>query len=476
MTPDQIRRALENRPRTEELDKTIGWMVTPKTFGARQDGVTNDLTAHQAAQNAAQTNQTILITGPSVLFGGTINESGKYILRESTGPMAWPTATDANRAFPGNADGSAVMRSKKVFVTTDDAPMTGHMVFLSNRIKPTASPASYQKNGLFVIAITEDPSEGLFNGGTGTTIHRDAIGLDARGYIAGTCTAGRAWGINAYSYIQPGGEGLLRGIEVNVHHSASSPAGLDESFNKMGIFLTTKENAATAAVAVGKGAGVGWLKGYVVMANALAPGATSAFEYLDHWRVDEPGNMFVNKPTGSEAETGIALMQANGLAVFSRNANEGTTRFVRGGTLAGAANLWNHDTLGYSTAGAQRVFSRVQPAARVATDGAESGEIRFSTIMGGTLTEQMRIGHTGGVAVGAAAVAPGAGMVNISGNYRVNNLQVVGARRTGWAVATGTATRTTFDTAAVTLPQLAERVKALIDDLHNAAGHGLIGA
>lgn len=34
-----------------------------------------------------------------------------------------------------------------------------------------------------------------------------------------------------------------------------------------------------------------------------------------------------------------------------------------------------------------------------------------------------------------------------------------------WAAATGTATRTTFATGSVTLPQLAERVKALEDDL-----------
>jgi hypothetical protein len=53
--------------------------------------------------------------------------------------------------------------------------------------------------------------------------------------------------------------------------------------------------------------------------------------------------------------------------------------------------------------------------------------------------------------------------------------KVVGARRTGWTNATGTATRTAFDTATVTLPELAQRVKALIDDLHNTTGHGLIG-
>lgn len=51
--------------------------------------------------------------------------------------------------------------------------------------------------------------------------------------------------------------------------------------------------------------------------------------------------------------------------------------------------------------------------------------------------------------------------------------KVVGTRQTGWAAATGTSTRTTFATGSVTTAQLAERVKALIDDL---ISHGLIGA
>jgi len=60
--------------------------------------------------------------------------------------------------------------------------------------------------------------------------------------------------------------------------------------------------------------------------------------------------------------------------------------------------------------------------------------------------------------------------------YQVDNLTVVKDRKSGWALPTGTATRTAFDTTTVTLPLLAERVKALIDDLHSTAGHGLIGA
>lgn len=58
-------------------------------------------------------------------------------------------------------------------------------------------------------------------------------------------------------------------------------------------------------------------------------------------------------------------------------------------------------------------------------------------------------------------------------SFVVGTNQVVSARRTGWAAPTGTATRTTFATSTVTLPQLAERVKGLIDDL---VAHGLIGA
>ncbi len=60
-----------------------------------------------------------------------------------------------------------------------------------------------------------------------------------------------------------------------------------------------------------------------------------------------------------------------------------------------------------------------------------------------------------------------------NGRVQIAGTQVLAGRQTGWAAPTGTATRTTFATSTVTLPQLAERVKGLIDDL---IAHGLIGA
>jgi hypothetical protein len=63
--------------------------------------------------------------------------------------------------------------------------------------------------------------------------------------------------------------------------------------------------------------------------------------------------------------------------------------------------------------------------------------------------------------------------VNTSDSYEVDGTKVVGNRATGWGAPTGTATRTTFVTSTVTLEQLAQRMKALIDDLTT---HGLIGS
>jgi hypothetical protein len=96
-----------------------------------------------------------------------------------------------------------------------------------------------------------------------------------------------------------------------------------------------------------------------------------------------------------------------------------------------------------------------------------SGVYRFNDLANTPHTSVDNAGnwnYSGGVNLGAGKA------------ITVGGAQVAGARKTGWAAATGTATRASFDTSTVTLPQLAERLKALIDDLHSGTGHGLIGA
>ena len=69
-----------------------------------------------------------------------------------------------------------------------------------------------------------------------------------------------------------------------------------------------------------------------------------------------------------------------------------------------------------------------------------------------------------GAAFTGALAAPG---------LTVGGVAVVGGRATGWGAPTGIANRAAFDTGAVSINQLAQRLKALIDDLR---GHGLIGS
>lgn len=62
---------------------------------------------------------------------------------------------------------------------------------------------------------------------------------------------------------------------------------------------------------------------------------------------------------------------------------------------------------------------------------------------------------------------------SLTDKWLFNSDQIFTTRRTGWGAPTGTATRTAFATGTVTTAQLAERVKALIDDLTT---HGIIGS
>ncbi|WP_374512650.1 right-handed parallel beta-helix repeat-containing protein [Brevundimonas sp.] len=68
-----------------------------------------------------------------------------------------------------------------------------------------------------------------------------------------------------------------------------------------------------------------------------------------------------------------------------------------------------------------------------------------------------------------------AGALTVVDGLSVGGEAVVGARRGGWALPTGRSSRASFNSSTVTTPELAERVKALIEDLHADRGHGLIG-
>ena len=109
--------------------------------------------------------------------------------------------------------------------------------------------------------------------------------------------------------------------------------------------------------------------------------------------------------------------------------------------------------------------------------GAVAGDISYDTHVVGDSQVRWRVQADGTMGWGLGSSSPDVFLSRdntlpglkssheiIAPGYWVGLDAVIGPARTGWAVATGTATRTTFATSTVTLPQLAERVKALIDD------------
>lgn len=107
------------------------------------------------------------------------------------------------------------------------------------------------------------------------------------------------------------------------------------------------------------------------------------------------------------------------------------------------------------------------------TGASSASAARTNLGLGSIATQNASAVAIGGGTVSGLSSLGVAGNADISGSYRVNGVQVTGARRTGWSAPGGTASRASFETGVVTVVQLAQRVKALIDDL---TAHGLIGS
>lgn len=125
-----------------------------------------------------------------------------------------------------------------------------------------------------------------------------------------------------------------------------------------------------------------------------------------------------------------------------------------------------------------------QPIAAAGAIGGSAGRVSYAdhvhahgNLAGGALHGTAVSGTAGFMGtpdkakVDNLAVSAG-GTVSVAAAYQIGGTTVVGPRVTGWTAASGTADRGTFDTTTVTLPELAERLKSLIDDL---LSHGLIG-
>lgn len=226
------------------------------------------------------------------------------------------------------------------------------------------------------------------------------------------------------------------------------------------------DNSATAGENVG-----GYFQG---KKNSTGPTWGAVAEVMETTAVNNPATGTV----GLEVDVGCNGTDSAGVRV---GVDLVLRRYAAGGADAKAGWGYRIQNGGYSGSVVDRGFgfaagTQVNKAfdASTATTLTAAFQMETNQVMAFNTAGSRQMTHNGSGWVFKNPTGPiNYWSLNDDRSLVVQGTQILGGRCGGWTAATGTATRTTFVTSTVTLPVLAEHVKALIDDL---TLHGLIGA
>lgn len=211
--------------------------------------------------------------------------------------------------------------------------------------------------------------------------------------------------------------------------------------------------------------------------DLVPPGARFHYAVLgvthpEEWETGEgevSGAELVRSPLASSAD-GAAVDFSPGLKTAALTVSAAWFA-AQAAALAAKADLTGATFTGAVTA-SELSLGNDLAIAHGGTGASSAAAARTSLGLGSMATQGSgAVTITGGSATGLTSLSV-TGNADVGGAYRVDNVKVVGNRIGGWSAPTGTGSRAAFDTASVTVAQLAQRLKALIDDL---ATHGLIG-
>lgn len=214
-----------------------------------------------------------------------------------------------------------------------------------------------------------------------------------------------------------------------------------------------------------KATSIGFGSGFQIERSA----ATDKWEFLP-----EASNLALgyNGTTAVKFNTDLSVTLTNGLTVTGKITNTVTTgdiALLESTQVGTDATVRIKDAAGSASAGIVFDFGAQGNGAGVRGDA--DGTLGFFTAIPTGSNAANAYKRGGFNAAGLLTLTNG--LTLTAGVLTIGATQVATSRRTGWGAPTGIATRTAFDTATVTTAQLAERVKALVDDLTT---HGLIGA
>jgi len=260
----------------------------------------------------------------------------------------------------------------------------------------------------------------------------------------------------------------------------------------MSLFFADLVREVSLGAGTGDLALAGALPGHRRFADAVPPGARfhyaiAGVTYPEQWETGEgelgSGGSLVRLPLASSAgggavdfAAGVKTVALTVAAAWFAAQEEGAPVAIDDVDGLAAALDGKADLAGAAFTGAIAAPALTLAGPLAIADGGtgatSAAAARTGLGLGSIATQSANAVAIGGGTVAGLSSLAVAGDADVGGAYKVDNVQVVGNRATGWGAPTGTASRAAFDTGGVTAGQLAQRLKALIDDL---TAHGLIG-
>lgn len=387
-------------------------IVSVKDYGAVGDGITNDTVAIQACLAAVGTTGTINIPAGNYLYSGTV----------------YPVGTDffwTNSNFTTGVDMMRAARNSCMLVTIttpDTSPLNPDDSRIGISITASGRGANHVdgiRSNLFNYSTDGNGNTAFYGAAVsaGTFVNWSAAVHGETKHAGGTSI-----GVSSENQSYEVSGSLLGCVVHNTTaggttHPITGASPVDCT-NAYGVYIIGGNSSGT-------GIG-GWRYGVFLDVGSMRAGGVSMY-LAPHATV----SAHIQTAVGSAASTADILLQAN-----SENG-----LILNGTYVKNAIRLSNNSKIAWETTGA------------IAT--------RYNT---STLELEFLSGSTQRIALGYTS----------SPNLVFNGTQVVGVRNTGWTAMTGSSNKASvFDTATVTLPELAQRVKTIQDALTQ---HGLIGA
>lgn len=190
--------------------------ISPRDYGAKCNGVTDDTAAFRAAQSMAQTlgGATISLGGQGVCKIGTI-----YTISNN----GWEFGS--NLKLDGSVSGvlDDISHSRRTYAFQSANDFNENNLFLSQEDVVSSSASSYQKNGLYVRLFQLDPSSytDSIENVDQVKYAKDAVGVESQVNIRPMNMSGRIYGYHSQATVDAQGDGNVNVAELELSNNGT---------------------------------------------------------------------------------------------------------------------------------------------------------------------------------------------------------------------------------------------------------------